>query len=136
VARNTGWSHTKTSEIVATHYLLECRRTPGRFGSCRKVGADNGQKKGHPKAAHNSQANYNDNSAHSQRMRLLKKLRQSNVTTIEARRDLDILMPAARVFELRTIGHDIATVWTSAPTDCGRTHRIARYVLSREAGRE
>ena len=42
-------------------------------------------------------------------MRLLEKLRESNVTTIEARRDLDILMPAARVFELRAIGHDIAT---------------------------
>ena len=94
------------------------------------------KKIGHPKAAHNTHTNYNDNSAHSQRMRLLKKLRETDVTTIEARRDLDILMPAARVFELRAIGHDIATVWTSAPTDCGRKHRIARYVLTREAGRE
>ncbi len=94
------------------------------------------KKIGHPKAAHNSQANYNDNSAPSQRMRLLRRLRESNLTTIEARRDLDILMPAARVFELRAIGHDIATVWTNASTDCGRTHRIARYVLAREAGRE
>ena len=94
------------------------------------------KKIGHPKAAHNSQANYNDNSAHSQRMRSLKKLRESDVTTIEARRDLDILMPAARVFELRAIGHDIATVWTSAPTDCGRTHRIARYILAAGASHE
>jgi hypothetical protein len=94
------------------------------------------KKIGHPKAAHNIQSNYNDNSANSQRMRLLKKLRESNITTIEARRDLDILMPAARVFELRALGHDIATFWTSAPTDCGRTHRIARYVLAREVGRE
>ena len=94
------------------------------------------KKIGYPKAAPNLQSNYNDNSAHSQRMRLLKKLRESNVTTIEARRDLDILMPAARVFELRAIGHDIATIWTNAPTDSGRIHRIARYVLAREAGCE
>ena len=95
-----------------------------------------GKKIGRPEAAHSTHSNYNDNSARSQRMRLLRRLRESNLTTIEARRDLDILMPAARVFELRAIGHDIATVWTSAPTDCGRTHRIARYVLSREAGGE
>jgi hypothetical protein len=94
------------------------------------------KKIGHPKAARSIQANYNDNSAHSQRMRLLQKLRESSLTTIEARRDLDILMPAARVFELRAIGHDIATVWTDAATDSGRTHRIARYVLEQEAASE
>jgi hypothetical protein len=94
------------------------------------------KKIGHPKAARNTRSNYNDNSAHSQRMRLLQKLRESSLTTIEARRDLDILMPAARVFELRAIGHDIATVWTDAVTDCGGTHRIARYVLARETGHE
>jgi hypothetical protein len=79
------------------------------------------KKIGHPKTAHRTQSNYNDNSAHSQRMRLLEKLRESNVTTIEARRDLDILMPAARVFELRAIGHDIATV--------GQMHRPIAAVL-------
>jgi hypothetical protein len=94
------------------------------------------KKIGHQKAAHNTPTNYNDNSAHSQRMRLLKKLRESSITTIEARRDLDILMPAARVCELRAIGHDIATVWTQGTTDCGRKHRIARYVLAHRASHE
>jgi hypothetical protein len=92
-------------------------------------GATMDKKIGHPKAARNTHPNYNDNSAHSQRMRLLHRLHQSNLTTIEARRDLDILMPAARVFELRARGHDIATFWTEGTTDCGRKHRIARYVL-------
>ena len=94
------------------------------------------KKIGHPKAAHNTHPNYNDNSAHSQRMRLLHRLHQSNLTTIEARRDLDILMPAARVFELRARGHDIATFWTEGTTDCGRKHRIARYVLVQRVSHE
>lgn len=94
------------------------------------------KKIGRPKAGPTTQPNYNDNSAHSQRMRLLKKLRETSITTIEARRDLDILMPAARVFELRAIGHDIATIWTDALTDCGRKHRIARYVLANGASHE
>lgn len=94
------------------------------------------KKIGHLKAAHNTQANYNDNSAHSQRMRLLKTLRETSITTIEARRDLDILMPAARVCELRARGHDIATIWTQGITDCGRKHRIARYVLSHGGNHE
>src|SRR3954468_25079694 len=94
------------------------------------------KKIGHPKAAHSTESNYNDNSAHSQRIRLLKKLRESSITTIEARRDLDILMPATRVFELRALGHDNGTFWTEGATDCGRTHRIARYVLTQGASHE
>ena len=53
------------------------------------------------------------------------------MTTVEARRELDILMPAARVFELRAMGHDIATVWTLGVTEYGRKHRIAQYVFSK-----
>jgi hypothetical protein len=94
------------------------------------------KKIGHPKAAHNTHTYYNDNSAHSQRMRLLGRLRERNLTTIEARRDLDILMPAARVFELRALGHDIATFWTEGTTYCGRKHRIARYVLMQGVSHE
>ena len=94
------------------------------------------KKIGHPKAARSTHSNYNDNSAHSQGMRLLKRLHESNLTTIEARRDLDILMPAARVFELRARGYDIATIWTEGATDCGRKHRIARYVLTHEVHHE
>ena len=70
-----------------------------------------------------------DNSATAQRNRLLDALRVSPVTTIEARRNLDILMPAARVFELRDQGFDIATSWVWQETEQGKPHRVARYVL-------
>lgn len=74
------------------------------------------------------------NSADAQRMRLLAAFeKHHSLTTIEIRRDQDILMPAARVFELRAMGYDIATVWTHGTTECGRKHRIARYVLRKTA---
>ena len=71
-----------------------------------------------------------DNSASAQRNRLLAALRRRPVTTIEARRELDILHPAGRVKELRhNDGHQILTAWSYEPTDCGKLHRVARYVL-------
>jgi len=74
------------------------------------------------------------NSAHAQRLILMDWLQQrGSITTIEARRELDIMMPAARVFELRGMGNDIATVWTQGATECGRKHRIARYILRKAA---
>ncbi|WP_197387616.1 helix-turn-helix domain-containing protein [Ralstonia pseudosolanacearum] len=72
----------------------------------------------------------NFNSTEAQRARLLAALRRGPVTTIEARRDLDILMPAARVFELRhREGYDIALHWVHEATQAGRLHRVARYAL-------
>lgn len=91
----------------------------------------------YPQAVQKPHDNFNDNSAHSQRMRLLAEMQaRQSVTTIQARRDLDILMPAARVFELREMGYDIATIWTHDTTDCGRKHRIARYVLGIGSGHD
>lgn len=91
-------------------------------------------KKGHPQAAQKTHTDHNDNSAHTQRLRLLAAFEaRHSLTTIEARRDLDILMPAARVFELRARGFDIATIWTDDVTECGRKHRVARYVLRKAA---
>jgi len=88
------------------------------------------KEKGHPQAAQNTHSDHKDNSAHSQRSRLLEAFEtRSSITTIEARRDLDILMPAPRVFELRARGYDIETIWTHDQTECGRKHRVARYVL-------
>ncbi|MHB1076397.1 helix-turn-helix domain-containing protein [Thiobacillus sp.] len=92
------------------------------------------KEKGHPQAAQDTHDDHNDNSAHTQRLRLLAAFEtRHSLTTIEARRDLDILMPAARVFELRARGFDIATIWTDALTECGRKHRVARYVLMKAA---
>ena len=92
------------------------------------------KEKGHPQAAQNTHGDHNDNSAHTQRLRLLAAFEtRHSLTTIEARRDLDILMPAARVFELRARGFDIATIWTDDLTECGRKHRVARYVMIKAA---
>ena len=60
------------------------------------------KKKSHPQAApKNRNAYFADLSAAAQRARLLDALRCSPITTIEARRDLDIVMPAARIHDLR-----------------------------------
>jgi len=70
------------------------------------------------------------NSAAHQRQRLHDALRKSMVSTLDARRDLDILAPAARVHELRhRFGLEIGLVWVQQPTDCGKLHRVGMYVL-------
>ncbi len=70
------------------------------------------------------------NRAEDQRQRLLQRLGKGAVSTIEARRDLDIMMPAARVHELRhKHGYRIETVWIEQATDGGMVHRVALYVL-------
>lgn len=87
-------------------------------------------KKGHPEAAPNKHPQFSDNSASSQRQRLMEWLKGiGSITTIEARSLLDIMAPAPRIFELRAIGYDIATVWTNGTTDQGKKHRVARYIL-------
>lgn len=75
------------------------------------------------------------NAASDQRARLLAWLRAyGQIDTIAARRDLDIMMPAARVHELRhRFGHTIDLVWTREPTDCGKLHRVGRYIFRPEA---
>lgn len=70
-----------------------------------------------------------------QRERTMAALRQGPLTTIAARRYLDIMHPAQRVKDLREQGVEIDTVWTREPTECGRLHRMAKYVLvSRQDG--
>lgn len=75
------------------------------------------------------------NSAHDQRKRLIDWLMiHGSIDTITARRELDILMPGARIHELRhRFGHRIDTVRTKLPTDCGKPHNVAMYVLNCEA---
>lgn len=77
----------------------------------------------------------NSNSAHAQRQRLLDALCRYMVSTIAARRDLDIMMPASRVHELRhRYGYQIDKVWIKQPTDSGKLHRVALYVLQAKGG--
>lgn len=69
------------------------------------------------------------NSADAQCMRLYHALQFAPVDTLEARKWLDILMPAARIFELREQGKQIDTVRVMRPTDEGGLHSVALYVL-------
>jgi hypothetical protein len=94
------------------------------------------KKIGDSKAARDTHTKFTGNDLHSQRMRLLARLREANVSTTEARRELDIMHPAARVQELRKQGNLINTVTIAEHTSSQGIRHIARYVLMREAGRE
>jgi hypothetical protein len=67
----------------------------------------------------------------SQRQRILNWLRIRPLTTIQARKELDVMHPAARIQELRGHGHNIITHWTTSDTGKAR-HRVACYVLFAE----
>jgi hypothetical protein len=76
-----------------------------------------------------SSVQHSPNGIQLQRARLLDALAQRAVTTLEARAQLDIMHPAMRVRELREAGHLINTVWIIQATECGASHRVAKYVL-------
>jgi len=84
-----------------------------------------------PKTDTKTSRNFSWNSAKSQCDRLLAALTKGSVSTIEARRDLDVMMPAARVHTLRhKLGKNIITTWVDELTGNGGVlHRVARYVL-------
>jgi hypothetical protein len=64
--------------------------------------------------------------------RLLAALRLFSVSTFEARKHLDVMHPAGRVQELREDGREIETLRRSEPSEVGRPHSIAVYVLRNE----
>lgn len=78
----------------------------------------------------------NDRTASAQRSRLLASLHKGPVSTLKARRDDDIMHPAARVQELRKRGHLIDTVWTDDFTSEGKLHRVALYIYRGMKGAE
>lgn len=88
------------------------------------------KKKADQQASHEN--NHLDNtSGIPQHARLLKCLQVKPVDTLTARRELNILMPAARVKELKDLGHNILTHRIELTDDQGRTHRrMALYYLS------
>lgn len=78
-----------------------------------------------PKKSH-----IHDTNADAQRARLLARLQAGPVDTITARRELNIMMPAARVKELRELGHAIKTHRITLTDEHGRTHRgVALYYI-------
>ncbi len=74
-----------------------------------------------------------DTTTAAQRQRLLAALRHAPITTLAARKTLDVLHPAGRVMELRKAGHEIITHWTHEHTAANVPHRVARYILLKEA---
>lgn len=80
------------------------------------------------------QSHIHDTSGDAQRLRLLARLQLGPVDTFTARNELNILMPAARVKELRDRGHDIRRQLITLTDDQGRPHHgIALYYLSGSA---
>lgn len=73
----------------------------------------------------------NNHSAADQRTRILNYLQKhGSATTIELRHNLDIMQPAARIFELKHhFGHNIVTTLTEAENPEGGTQKVARYTL-------
>lgn len=70
------------------------------------------------------------NSVAGQRQVILAWLQeQGSLTTIQARDELGIMSPAARVMELREQGHGIVTHWATTVDRTGTKHREAKYVL-------
>ncbi|OGT07193.1 MAG: hypothetical protein A2X78_03850 [Gammaproteobacteria bacterium GWE2_37_16] len=78
----------------------------------------------------NKSNNIDDTALPSQRQRLLDWLRKEPITTLQARRLLNILSPAPRVHELRhKDGHNIVTNKIEDITSEGKPHRVGQYVL-------
>ena len=97
------------------------------------------KKKATPKSSPN-QSPRHINASHHQRQRILEALRQAGslgLTTIQMREQLDIMMPGARVYELRHgHGYNIYLSWDRERTAQGHEHTCGRYILlpSRLAG--
>jgi hypothetical protein len=71
-----------------------------------------------------------DNSASSQRQRILNHLRtKGSLTTFEARAQLDSMHVGMRICELRKAGYHIDRIWVNAISSSNTVHRIANYVL-------
>jgi len=87
------------------------------------------QKPGQPASPKHS--GVNNTSKHAQLARLVARLQEGPISTIEARRDLNIMAPAARIRELREEGVLVLTHLRDLYDDQGRYHsRVAVYYLS------
>ena len=92
-----------------------------------------------PIAYKNTQNDSTNNTTHNQRLRLLGYLKtHGTITTLQARSELDILAPAARIFELRHYyGYRINKIDVDDYTEAQRKHTgIAKYVLVSEKANE
>lgn len=65
---------------------------------------------------------------------LLAALRQRPLTSLEVLQTLGIYRAGARVYDLRSEGHRIATDIVPVPNRDGRTCHVARYALLPDTG--
>ena len=71
-----------------------------------------------------------DTRSESQRARIIARLKERPATTIDMMKELNVMRPAARIRELRDLGHDIRTHLMEVEDEWGRTHtRVALYYL-------
>lgn len=68
-----------------------------------------------------------------QRTLILEALRSGPLSTIHAHETLGVARAAARVHELRKLGHQIETKRRTVHDAAGRPHTSAEYVLKGEA---
>ena len=86
-----------------------------------------------PRTGQQAAQNNTTNSAQAQQLRLLAHLHAyGSITTIYARKHLDIMHPAGRIRGLRKEGHKIETHWVTELSEAGRLHRVAKYVLAKK----
>ena len=79
--------------------------------------------------------NHSNTSAKVQRARLLASLQFDPIDTLTARRELNILMSAARAKELKERGHNIHAQRISLTDDQNHPHHgIALYYLTQPRG--
>lgn len=73
------------------------------------------------------------NSTTAQRRRAANHLIEyGSLSTPQARRDLNIMMPAARIHELKQKGMNIEKIMVNEESENGLIHRFARYFLRTE----
>jgi hypothetical protein len=98
-------------------------------GGVETIAAAGDDKQGNSNTRQTPRKAPQDDSSYSQRLRLLERLKVEPVDTITARRELDVMHPAARIQELKQRGNLIDTVRVGRSSDCGKVHRVALYVL-------
>lgn len=64
-----------------------------------------------------------------QRATILARLGHGPATGAQLQAECSAPDPTARIHELRTEGHDIATQWTDCVNSDGSVNRVALYVL-------
>lgn len=93
------------------------------------------KKEANSKVSQGTEADVNNTSCPAQRARILERLKNGPLTTLEAAEELNVLRAPARIHELRDAGHNILTYRIVAHDGNGRRHpRIGKYVLINLAG--